>query len=657
MPLTIFSELLLLACLVLVQAQDPSLASGAVEPAATTVAPTDTAAGVRLFDAETVQLTEDIVASLNESDNQAVREYAHLFEFDSAAGTPSKSRRSGSCKAASGTPQWPAKIVWDIFDLLLGGALSPIIPVASPCYKGSTYNNYDATQCAAVSSAWGTEKLHLDNAGSVMFPLYEGKTCLPGTDPNALGACTQGGYSAYSVKVSNVAQIQLAVNFARLANIRLVVKNTGHDYNGRSTGKDALSIWTHFLDGIEFIKSYSSKDYKGPAFKVGAGVIARDLYAAAEANGVSVVGGICPTVGLIGGYIAGGGHSPLMQLFGMGADSVVALEVVTASGHFITATPSVNTDLYWAMLGGGGSSYGIVTSAVIKAHPKVTVTTSTFNFSVSSTVSEANFFKAVSSLWDLFPALNAAKTYSYFFMSNITGSMTFSMDSFFAPNKSPAEVNALLGPFFANLTALNIPYTPKTVFHNSFLPAYDLTFAPLGQAIGNAGALPGNRILPAENWANASIRATTFSAVKEAVGKGIGLSIYHQAPANPSTIINSVNPAFRTEASLIIGISRPVISDADYASAAQGLTNDILGALRRVSPNGGTYYNEADINEPNFKQAFWGKNYARLLSIKKKYDPTGLFYAHHGVGSDEWVVQGGVKFRGVPTQNGQLCRV
>jgi hypothetical protein len=75
---------------------------------------------------------------------------------------------------------------------------------------------------------------------SIMWPLYQGRTCMPSDDPTA--NCTLGGYPEYAVNVSNVAHIQLAVNFARNANLRLVVKNTGHDFNGKSSGAGALSI-------------------------------------------------------------------------------------------------------------------------------------------------------------------------------------------------------------------------------------------------------------------------------------------------------------------------------------------------------------------------------------------------------------------------------
>lgn len=109
--------------------------------------------------------------------------------------------------------------------------------------------------------------------------------------------------------VTNVAQIQLSINLARSLNLRLVIKNTGHDFSAKSTGKGALSIWTHNLKSVKFFKSYSYNGYSGPAFKLGSGVQAFELYEAAKANNVTAVGGEGRTVGVTGGYIAGGGKS------------------------------------------------------------------------------------------------------------------------------------------------------------------------------------------------------------------------------------------------------------------------------------------------------------------------------------------------------------
>jgi hypothetical protein len=124
-----------------------------------------------------------------------------------------------------------------------------------------------------------------------MWPLYEGRTCLPTDDPS--GSCTVGGYSSYAVNVSNVAQIQLAVNFARNTGIRLVVKNTGHDFSGKSTGAGALGIWTHNLKDFEYIENYKTTRYSGPAVKIGAGVEVFEIYAKGKELGFTAVGGEC----------------------------------------------------------------------------------------------------------------------------------------------------------------------------------------------------------------------------------------------------------------------------------------------------------------------------------------------------------------------------
>ncbi|KAF4986969.1 hypothetical protein F66182_16787, partial [Fusarium sp. NRRL 66182] len=175
----------------------------------------------------------------------------------------------------------------------------------------------------------------MEDPTSIMWPLFQGRTCLP-TSYNITGTCTLGGYPSYAVNASNVAQIQLAVNFARNLNLRLVVKNTGHDFNGKSSGAGALSIWTHHLKSLSYIPEYSDSTYSGPAVKMGAGIQAYEVYEFANAYGISVVGGEGKTVGVAGGYFLGGGHSPLGSVYGLAADQVVAMEVVLPNGVFTT---------------------------------------------------------------------------------------------------------------------------------------------------------------------------------------------------------------------------------------------------------------------------------------------------------------------------------
>lgn len=78
------------------------------------------------------------------------------------------------------------------------------------------------------------------------------------------------------------------MNFARNLNLRLNIKNSGHDFNAKSTGGGALSIWTHYLTDIQYLGEHNK--YGGPAFKIGSGVSTEQLFQAAEAHGLQVVG-------------------------------------------------------------------------------------------------------------------------------------------------------------------------------------------------------------------------------------------------------------------------------------------------------------------------------------------------------------------------------
>jgi FAD/FMN-containing dehydrogenase len=71
-----------------------------------------------------------------------------------------------------------------------------------------------------------------------------------------------------------------------------------------------------------------------------------------------------------------------------------------------------------------------------------------------------------------------------------------------------------------------------------------------------------------------------------------------------------------------------------------------MDELRKVAPNPGSYVSESNFFEPDWQHSFWGDNYPRLLAVKAKYDPTGLFFVHHGVGSEDWSADGFVRLDG-----------
>jgi FAD/FMN-containing dehydrogenase len=216
---------------------------------------------------------------------------------------------------------------------------------------------YNKAECAKLQNTWTLPQAHYDSSSSIMAPFFANQSCDPFNDANA--PCVDGTYVQYSVDVSKPQDIAATIKFAQDKNIRLVIRNTGHDYNGKSTGAGALAVWTHHLKDIKII-DYKSAAYTGKAIQVGAGVQGFEAVAAANASGLAVVTGECPTVGYAGGYTQGGGHSALASRYGLAADQTLEFEVVDGTGRLMTATRDKNPDMFWALSGGGGGTYGVV---------------------------------------------------------------------------------------------------------------------------------------------------------------------------------------------------------------------------------------------------------------------------------------------------------
>jgi len=85
-----------------------------------------------------------------------------------------------------------------------------------------------------------------------------------------------------------------------------------------------------------------------------------------------------------------------------------------------------------------------------------------------------------------------------------------------------------------------------------------------------------------------------------------------------------------------------------------GRLKRVMDAIRASTPEGGAYFNEADVLEPEWQRTFFGSSYKRLLQVKRERDPWGLFYAVTTPGSERWQVE---EKDGLPTQNGRLCLV
>ncbi|KAI5867229.1 FAD-binding domain-containing protein [Durotheca rogersii] len=627
-----------------------------VAPAIASVDARDSNSTAALFEGETLQLTDAVIANLTDLELSNVS----LFSFQSESSpeeTLSKQSLFGKCKTYPGDPLWPAKPVWKLFDVLLGGALIETVPYASACYD--SFGNYDKAKCDFITNNWINASIyHTEDPTSINAVLFQGLTCMPPTLVAPKAKCTIGGYPVYAVAARNVAQIQLAVNFARNLNLRLVIKNTGHDFAAKSVGMGALSIWTHHLKDIKFFGLYRQGRYLGPAFKLGVGVQAFEAYEAAREQGVTIVGGEGRTVGVMGGYLLGGGHSPLSSLYGMAADQVLSMEVVTADGRFVTASETSNPDLFWALRGGGGSTFGVVTSVVVRAYPKIKVTTLTYVLATGETVTAEQFWAALRAFFDGFITYTDAGTYEYFRISRVgDGQFVSDMGPWFAPGMSRAELEALVAPLLARFRALGVAVAPVYTEYGDFYDAWAANF-PV-EPWGSHTIRQGSRLFPRASWRDAARLNATFDAVRGVVEDG-GYVIAFNVAAAPRAGYpdNAVNPAWRQTVMHAIAASLWDTSgpEADIRAASDRLTFDWVQRWRDVSPGAGAYMSEADYIEPDFAQAFFGSKYPRLYQLKQRYDPLGVFYAHSAVGSEDWTMSEMI-LGNLPSQNSKLCRV
>jgi hypothetical protein len=214
--------------------------------------------------------------------------------------------------------------------------------------------------------------------------------------------------------------------------------------------------------------------------KVGAGVVGYEILEAASAEGLVVVSGECPTVGLAGGYTQGGGHSALSTEFGLAADQTLEFEVVTASGELVTASRTKNADLYWALSGGGAGNYGVVVSMTVKTYPDTTVAGAGLQFAAAYTTSDL-FYQAISEFHALLPAMIDNGTMVVYYFND----EYFLINPITAYNKTSTEVKAILAPFLAVLGNLGIPYSVSYTQYATYEQHYNTYMGPL--PYGNIG--------------------------------------------------------------------------------------------------------------------------------------------------------------------------
>ncbi|KAL4922897.1 hypothetical protein BDW62DRAFT_196904 [Aspergillus aurantiobrunneus] len=564
---------------------------------------------------------------------------------------------------------------WEAFSGRIGGRLYDGEPMLAPCYI--RYNGHlqrpDAGECTALQRNRNNANFTSDHFGGYRNVNWgacqaTGAGCAFGTrNPDLITPvsqpCFQGSVPSKYVDARSVEDIQKTLAFARINNLRLVIKNTGHDYTGRSSGPDSLGLWTHHIQPPirleqDFIPEGCS-EVAGDGITFGAGQQFAGIYEFAREHDYRVVGGSSSTVGAAGGWITGGGHSLLSNELGLGVDNVLQLRAILPNSTYITANRCQNQDIFFALRGGGGGTFAVITEMSVLAHPEKPMVAATATFMSLSPTSAAEFISIIVANADRW----AAEGWGGYIQPGVLGNgvSSFIMATSML-NQSAAETSMRPVMDFAHrLGTLSIANISSTNTYSEVLES--LIGDGASQSLGGGGGMAmSSRIIPREYFQGLANQKKLSSILNDVlvntqndshdlhlVAPMAPLFICVTAPTTYSQSLpkseqaggpgaSSVTPAWRAglwHAIHLRPFSGSTISDPDAVRDIFQAAHDTMEPLRRFAPDGGAYLNEADAFETDPVGAFWGEeNYARLLRIKEEIDPTNLLSVHQGVGWD-----------------------
>ncbi|RAR01728.1 FAD-binding-like protein [Stemphylium lycopersici] len=554
--------------------------------------------------------------------------------------TPNPNRfNSSNYTCLPGQPCWPSTEDWNAFNQSISGRLRLTIPWAAPCYSDPA-----SEECQKVAMNYGNGVSRTGQYGSVEFLDWErcghshcALNSFNTSDPVS-GTCSLGRLSAYHVEAKTGNDISKTLEFVRKHDIRVSIKNTGHDYFGRSTAPNSLAIWTHNMKDTTFHKSFQpqgcSARYENIG-EIGAGIQAQEAWEAFEPHSMLVTVGAVASVGIAGGYGQGGGHGPLGPKYGLMVDQAVEFDVITADGRQHTINECSDPDLFWAMRGGGGGSYAVLTSYKFQLHPAVPINVYSFqaHFPPPKDITQSEIHR------EILTGLAANQT---LFANHGIAGYNFVLPNHVVflqvmPSSDTSAIKTITSQWRDLLVSLPGIIITEDEYHSfeKFSQWHEFTErpeisrnGPVGLGFNGAGRfIPRdlfNSSQSVDKLVDAVLSAMQFSYARHGGG---GAQLYATGPDNlPDNGKTSVNPIWRNSLwEVVMGQFWTTATPPDVRSPIQKIVSETIEPFKALTPGGGCYMNEGDWTEENWQQTFFGEHYDRLLSVKKRYDPTGLF--------------------------------
>ena len=414
-------------------------------------------------------------------------------------------------------------------------------------------------------------------------------------------------------RCASAADVAAALRWAREAGVRFSVRSGGHNYGGWSTGPDLVID----LSGLSSVRVAADRS----SAVVGAGTRLVDVYRQLAAAGVGIPAGSCPSVAMAG-LALGGGVGVLTRSWGLTCDTVTGVDLVAADGTTRRGAADADADLLWAARGGGGGSFGVVTSFTVRTRPApdVTVFYLRWPWRAAAAVIDAWQHWAPTGdrrLWSTCKALTTPTTPRVLVAGTWTGPAT--------------GLDAVLAPMLAGA---GVAPVTRTAGRHGYL---DAMLLEAGCRTDASCHLPPAGTLAREREAATShlpAAVMPSAAVADLVGLVAGMArtpglteagVSLDALGGAVTDLDAGATAFVHRASPFSVQYTATWSDA--GAGPDRFDALVRGARDRMTAHlgPGAYVNYQDAAVPDWARAYWGSNLERLRSVKRAVDPDGAF--------------------------------
>ncbi|MEU9242503.1 FAD-dependent oxidoreductase [Streptomyces sp. NPDC048385] len=443
-----------------------------------------------------------------------------------------------------------------------------------------------------------------------------------------------GEYSALRpqavARCRTVADVRACLRFAREQSIELRTRSGGHNLAGWSTGEGLV------VD----VSAFRQVRTDGRTVHLGPGAMSIEALTALEPHGVQIVTGTCPTV-CPGGFVSGGGIGHQTRKFGTASDRLVSARVMLADGRLAHVSETSEPDLFWALRGGGGGTFGVV-----------------LDFEVVPVDQPGGVFFDTEWPWD--KAQEVIETWQHWSVAgpHDLGSALLVALPDAAPGATPTVL--LSGTFWGDprdlesgLDELAAQSGARPVRRESSELAYgdvmrrvygcgQLTVDECHLTGQNPDAeLPRNGVL--RERTRIFDRAVTGSVLSDSLaaydgGRQAGQTRFlsFTATGGRANEPGRADTAYwHRSAQFMTGFAAMTADAAPPAAVEAAMTDwvDRGSALLAPASTGEAYVNFPDPRLTDWRRAYFGDNYTRLLEVKRRYDPADVFHHAQSVGS------------------------